>query len=334
MDSSPGPTASTDWIVMDPSIDFRRSVREFDTAVMGRKTYAAAAQGASISSLPGSTSSCSREPLPLRHDAASASSTTIARDVRRGAEKTKSGRDIWLFGGGALFQSLLDAGLVDSVEVAVIRCCSEQAFRSCRQARRPSCAGRPEGAARERDRRAQLRGARKAGPPARIAYIKARTAAKKKQRRRSASRRRRGEPSGERVSAREHRRQIRRHLRRRGHLVRLRREIRRLPRPADERSNRRWIRDRLQARLRRRHGRRRAVQDDLDRAESLSRRDRGRADWKRICVRRVLPLSPEPRRARSSRPAIARAATISRCSVRARGTPRATTSPGPRRCVE
>ena len=34
--------------------------------------------------------------------------------------KNKAGRDIWLFGGGTLFRSLLDAGLVDSVEVAVM----------------------------------------------------------------------------------------------------------------------------------------------------------------------------------------------------------------------
>ena len=31
-----------------------------------------------------------------------------------------SGKDIWLFGGGVLFRSLLDMGLVDTVEVAVI----------------------------------------------------------------------------------------------------------------------------------------------------------------------------------------------------------------------
>jgi hypothetical protein len=36
------------------------------------------------------------------------------------ALKTRPGRDIWLYGGGALFRSLLDAGLVDTVEVAVI----------------------------------------------------------------------------------------------------------------------------------------------------------------------------------------------------------------------
>jgi hypothetical protein len=36
------------------------------------------------------------------------------------ALKAKPGGDIWLFGGGALFRTLLDAGLVDTVEVAVM----------------------------------------------------------------------------------------------------------------------------------------------------------------------------------------------------------------------
>jgi hypothetical protein len=34
--------------------------------------------------------------------------------------KQQRGRDIWLFGGGELFRSLLDAGLVDTVELAVM----------------------------------------------------------------------------------------------------------------------------------------------------------------------------------------------------------------------
>jgi dihydrofolate reductase len=34
--------------------------------------------------------------------------------------KEKPGKDIWLFGGGELFRSLLDAGLIDTVEVAVV----------------------------------------------------------------------------------------------------------------------------------------------------------------------------------------------------------------------
>ena len=36
------------------------------------------------------------------------------------ALREADGKDIWLFGGGLLFRSLLDAGLVDTVEVAVI----------------------------------------------------------------------------------------------------------------------------------------------------------------------------------------------------------------------
>jgi dihydrofolate reductase len=34
--------------------------------------------------------------------------------------KQEPGRDIWLFGGGKLFRSLLDAGVVDTVEIAVM----------------------------------------------------------------------------------------------------------------------------------------------------------------------------------------------------------------------
>ena len=36
------------------------------------------------------------------------------------ALRRQSGKDIWLFGGGSLFRSLLDAGFVDTVEIAVI----------------------------------------------------------------------------------------------------------------------------------------------------------------------------------------------------------------------
>ena len=35
------------------------------------------------------------------------------------ALKTEEGKDIWLAGGGVLFRSLLDAGLVDAMEISV-----------------------------------------------------------------------------------------------------------------------------------------------------------------------------------------------------------------------
>ena len=34
-----GPNGEYDWIVMDPAVDFTALYKEFDTAVMGRKTY-------------------------------------------------------------------------------------------------------------------------------------------------------------------------------------------------------------------------------------------------------------------------------------------------------
>ncbi|MCY4584162.1 MAG: dihydrofolate reductase family protein, partial [Chloroflexi bacterium] len=35
--------------------------------------------------------------------------------------RKESGKDIWLFGGGSLFRSLAQEGLVDTVEVAIVR---------------------------------------------------------------------------------------------------------------------------------------------------------------------------------------------------------------------
>jgi dihydrofolate reductase len=114
-----GPSGEADWIVMDPSIDFEAMFKEFDTAVMGRRTYeVVAAQGGSAA-MPGldvvvfsrTLASSERQGIRIVHD-----------DPRNvvAALKAKPGRDIWLFGGGALFRTLLDAGLVDTVEVAVI----------------------------------------------------------------------------------------------------------------------------------------------------------------------------------------------------------------------
>lgn len=48
--------------------------------------------------------------------------TVIAGDAADSvaALRRESGRDIWLMGGGVLFAALLEAGLVDVVEVAVV----------------------------------------------------------------------------------------------------------------------------------------------------------------------------------------------------------------------
>ena len=114
-----GPNGEYDWIVMDPSIDFGALFKEFDTAVMGRKTYEVLTAQGGHGAMPGLDVVVFSRSLP----AAAHPGVRISNDDPQeivAALKAKPGRDIWLYGGGVLFRSLLDAGLVDTVEVAVV----------------------------------------------------------------------------------------------------------------------------------------------------------------------------------------------------------------------
>jgi dihydrofolate reductase len=114
-----GPNGEYDWIVQDPSVDFAALFKQFDTAVMGRKTYELLTSQGGHGAIPGLDVVVFSRTLP----AAEYPGVRIFNDDPSeivAALKEKRGRDIWLFGGGVLFRSLLDAGLVDTVEVAVI----------------------------------------------------------------------------------------------------------------------------------------------------------------------------------------------------------------------
>ncbi len=114
-----GPNGEYDWIVMDPSIDFAALFNEFDTAVMGRKTYEVLIAQGGYGAMPGLEVVVFSRTLP----AATHPGVRIVNDDPNEivtALKAKQGRDIWLYGGGALFRSLLDGGLVDTVEVAIV----------------------------------------------------------------------------------------------------------------------------------------------------------------------------------------------------------------------
>ncbi|MBI4472307.1 MAG: dihydrofolate reductase [Acidobacteria bacterium] len=114
-----GPKGEADWITMDPSIDFDALFKEFDTVVMGRKTYEVVTAQGGHGAMPGVEVVVFSRSLP----SSSHPGVRITNDDPRevvAALKAKPGRDIWLFGGGALFRSLLDAGLVDTVELAVM----------------------------------------------------------------------------------------------------------------------------------------------------------------------------------------------------------------------
>jgi dihydrofolate reductase len=114
-----GPNGEYDWIVMDPAIDFAAMYKEYDTALMGRKTYEVMAAQGGHGAIPGLDVIVFSRTLPP----ATYPGVRIVQDDPRevvSALKRTTGRDIWLFGGGALFRVLLDAGLVDTVEVAVV----------------------------------------------------------------------------------------------------------------------------------------------------------------------------------------------------------------------
>jgi dihydrofolate reductase len=114
-----GPHGEFDWIVMDPDIDFAALFAQFDAAVMGRKTFLTTLQQGGSGAMPGlDVVVFSRTLRPADYPAVSIVSSDPAEHVR--SLKARPGRDIWLFGGGELFRTLLEAGLVDTVEPAVI----------------------------------------------------------------------------------------------------------------------------------------------------------------------------------------------------------------------
>ena len=114
-----GPNGESDWIVMDPDIDFAALFAQFDTAVMGRKTFLATLEQGGGVPMPGlDVVVFSRTLRPADYPAVSSVNSEPADSVR--SLKAAPGKDIWLFGGGELFRTLLEAGLVDTVEPAVV----------------------------------------------------------------------------------------------------------------------------------------------------------------------------------------------------------------------
>ncbi len=106
-----------DWIVEDASIDFAGLTSQFDAAVMGRRTYEVMKQQGQAVALPGvKVYVCSTTLTPGEAPDAVVIPGDAVETVR--ALKLADGKDIWLFGGGVLFRALLDAGLVDTIEVA------------------------------------------------------------------------------------------------------------------------------------------------------------------------------------------------------------------------
>lgn len=118
MGTSPDLDGEIDWIIIDPGIDFSALMGAFDTVLLGRKTYEVTRQQGSGGEMRGmQTYVFSRT---LRQ--AECPGVTVSNNpaATLATLKATSGKDIWLFGGGSLFKSLLQLGFVDSIELAII----------------------------------------------------------------------------------------------------------------------------------------------------------------------------------------------------------------------
>jgi dihydrofolate reductase len=93
---------------------FKAFYAQFDTALMGRKSYEHAGGGVS----PFKTYVLSRTLRPGKHGKV----TVLGSDAleRVAALREEPGKDIWLWGGGEVFGSLAAAGLVDTVEIGLV----------------------------------------------------------------------------------------------------------------------------------------------------------------------------------------------------------------------
>ncbi len=114
-----GPHGEHDWIVTDPEIDFAEMMAQYDTFLIGRKTFEAIRRmSGEAPPTPGIASivfSRTLNPKDFPDVTVSPDAVSVVTELR-----TRPGKDIALFGGGELFRSLLAAGLVDGVGVSVI----------------------------------------------------------------------------------------------------------------------------------------------------------------------------------------------------------------------
>ena len=109
-----------DWIPHDPTVDFAALFDRVDTVIMGRLTFELVQSQSGQAWKPGTRVYVVSRTLSPE----SAPGVTIVRENPVGVASSlrhESGSgEIWLFGGGQLFATLLGGRQVDAVEVTVV----------------------------------------------------------------------------------------------------------------------------------------------------------------------------------------------------------------------
>jgi dihydrofolate reductase len=114
-----GPHGEVDWIVHDPTVDFAKIYESVDTVLLGRRTYELTRQPGAPPWPKGWEVYVFSRTLPPQDQPG----ITVVRSeagARVAELRAAPGRAIWLFGGGNLFRSLLEAKQVDLVEVLIV----------------------------------------------------------------------------------------------------------------------------------------------------------------------------------------------------------------------
>lgn len=112
-----GPDDDFDWIPPEPTFDFEALYAQFDTLLMGRRTWEIV-RGTGESFRGKLVVVASRSLRPGDHPEIEVVGDDLEARIRE--LRSGPGRDIWLYGGGELFSQLLEWDLVDTVEPAVI----------------------------------------------------------------------------------------------------------------------------------------------------------------------------------------------------------------------
>jgi dihydrofolate reductase len=92
--------------------------QQFDTVLVGRRTFESMAR-AGRTSMPGMKTVVLSRTL-RQADYPKLTVVGEQAEAAVSAIRASAGKDVWLFGGGLLFRSLLAAKLVDTVEVAIV----------------------------------------------------------------------------------------------------------------------------------------------------------------------------------------------------------------------
>ncbi|MDX1583089.1 MAG: dihydrofolate reductase family protein [Thermoanaerobaculia bacterium] len=114
-----GPDDDYDWIPVDVGIDWEAFLHRFDTSLVGGRSFEMTRR-APEAALPGNMrhyvfSQTHRQEDHPDVTIVSENGAEVVRGLRE-----EEGKEIWLFGGGELFASLLADRVVDVVELALV----------------------------------------------------------------------------------------------------------------------------------------------------------------------------------------------------------------------